>query len=333
MGDDKSSPCSSPPPVNKNVSFKPFSMSRAQKRAIAENASRETSTTIARTTGESEDRQTDGAGYVKNRAKEVRSDKITDSMELKSLIDAAKQKALAKNKPKKADRVEELFQRSLNDEGLTVLLETALRTNATPEQQHELQQYINGTKTTTGHSRDTTPKHLTTTQTSPTMSEIEAQTSTSPMETTKTTAILPKEPITPDQLTTFCATQLWPRYCRLPPGPNTSVEFKAFTSSTINDRGQSIPKHPAPLFWLEEVVTELSYLLEVARVENKAWIQKLMIEPGYGGQDVHALLAEEVRWATHHGSYRRREAEMDIGVLLEDVGIESKGSFWYPTKN
>lgn len=336
-GDDKSSPCSSPPPVNKNVSFKPFAMSRAQKRAIAENANRVTSTGITRTTSESEGRQTDGAGHIKN-VEEARSDTIPGSMDLKRLIDAAKQKALAKNKPKKAERVEELYQRSLNDKRLTVLLETALRTNATQKQQNELQQYIDVTKTTPVIIRDTTPRDVMPTQTSTTMSETEAQPSIVPSDMTTTITAqseeltTPDQPIAPEQLTTFCATQLWPRYCRLSPGPNTSLEFKAITSSTINDRGQIVPKHPAPLVWLEEVVTELSYLLEVARVGNSVWIQKLMTSPGYGGQDVHVLLAEEVKWAAHHGPYRDREARMEIGVLLECVGIESKGPFWYPIK-
>lgn len=330
--DDKSSPCSSPPPVNKNVSFKPFAMSRAQKRAIAGKASRGKSTTVAMAMSESEDRQTFNAGHVQLRAEEARSHMIPRSMELKSLIEAAKQKALAKNKPKKAERVEELYQRSLNDERLTVLLETALRTNATPEQQKELQQYIDGTKMTTGDARDTTPKGTMVTQTSTTMSETETQASIVSTAMMTTIATQPEEPITPETLTTFCATHLWPRYCRLPPGPNTSVEFKAITSSTINDHGHNVPKHPAPLVWLEEVVTELSYLLEVARADESAWIQMLMTEPGYGGQDVHVLLAEEVRWATHQNMSRGREARMEIGVLLECVGIESKGAFWYPNK-
>jgi hypothetical protein len=157
--DNKSSSCSSPPPVNKSVSFKPFATSRAQKRAIAEKASRETPTAATRTTSESEDRQTGSTGgqAEDKLAEEARSNNTLGSMDLKSLIDAAKQKALAKNKPKKAERVAELYERSLNDERLTVLLETALRTNATLEQQHELQRYIDGTKTTPGVPLDTMP--------------------------------------------------------------------------------------------------------------------------------------------------------------------------------
>lgn len=330
--DEKSSPCSSPPPVNKGVSFKPFAMSRAQKRAIAGKSSREKLATVARSTSESEGRQTGGAGVRENAAKEARNDRISDATDLKSLIDAAKQKALANNKPKKAERVAELYQRSLNDERLTVLLETALRTNATPEQQQELQRYVDGTKTTTTISRDTMPKDITTTQMSTTESDTEVQASIVPMEATTTTASQPAEPITPDLIATFCATQLWPRYCRLPPGPNTSVDFKAFTSSTINDRDQSVPRYPAPRVWLDEVTTELSFLLDMARVDRGAWIQTLMARPGYGGQDVHALLAEEVSWATHNALYKKGEVRREIGVLLECVGIESKGAFWYSTK-
>jgi len=338
--DNKSSPCSSPPPVNKNFSFKPFAMSRAQKRTIAENASRESSTTATRTTSVSEDRQTGSTGgQAENKlAEKARGNKTLDSMDLKSLIDTAKQKALAKNKPKKAERVAELYERSLNDERLTVLLETALRTNATPEQQHELQQYIDGTKTIpdvsldTMPSLDTTPKDVTTIEPDTAMIDPVAQTSNILTKVTTANIPQPTEPIDPELLATFCATQLWPRYCRLPPGPNTSFSFKTFTSSTINDRGQTVPKIPAPSLWLDEVTAELSFLLDMTRVERSAWIRTLMEKPGYASQDVHALLAEEVRWATHNGPYKKREMRRKIGVLLECAGIERKGAFWYPTK-
>jgi hypothetical protein len=331
--DEKSSPRSPPPPANKNVSFKPFIMSRAQKRALAENASRERLTAITRTSSESEDRETTRVDQIEKRAtEEARSNKMPDSTDLKSLIDAAKQKALANNKPKKADRVEELYQRSLNDQRLTVLLETALRTNATPEQQHELQQYIDGTKSTpAGISRDTTPKYVTITEPKTAMKNEEAQTSNVPTKEITTTITQATEPVTSDTLATFCATQLWSRYCHLPPGPNTTVSFKTFTSSTINDRGQSVPKYPAPPLWLEQLTKELSFLLDMARVDRCAWIKELIAQPGYKSQDVHALLAEEVRWATHH-AYKRREVRKEIGVLLECAGIERKGSFWYPAK-
>ena len=164
------------------------------------------------------------------------------------------------------------------------------------------------------------------------MNVSEAQASNALTEEMTTTITQPTEPITPDQLATFCATQLWQRYCRLPPGPNTSVDFKAFTSSTISDHGQSVPRYPAPRLWLDEVTTELSFLLDLSRVDRGAWIKELMAKPGYGGQDVHALLAEEVRWATHTAPYKKGEARREIGVLLECVGIESKGAFWYSTK-
>jgi hypothetical protein len=334
--DEKSSPGSSPPPVNKNVSFKPFAMSKAQKKALAEKANHDKLTAIARITSESENRQTTRVHLVENSAtEEAQNANTPHSMDLESLIAAAKQKALANNKPKKADRVEELYQRRL-----TVLLETALRTNATPEQQHELQQYIDGTKTTPGVSRDTTPKDVTiiTAKTTATakaaktaMNVSEAQASNALTEEMTTTITQPTEPITPDQLATFCATQLWPRYCRLSPAPNTTISFKTFTSSTIDDRGQSVPKYPAPQLWLKEVTKELSFLLDMARVDRCAWIKELIAQPGYESQDVHALLAEEVRWATHH-AYKKREVRKMIGVLLECVGIERKGSFWYPAK-
>ena len=327
---DRLTPSSSPPPMKEGVSFKPFTMSRAQKRAIAEKASRERSAAKARTMSETDNRQTTRVGQVEKRvAEKLGSDKTPDSTDLKSLIDAAKQKALANNKPKKADRVAELYQRSLNDKRLTVLLGAALRSNATPEQQHELQKYVDGTKTTTNMSQNTAPKDSTITPLSTTTSETKAQTSIAPTQATTTTTTSPKESSTPALVATFCATQLWPRYCRLPPAPNTSLEFKDMTSSTINEDGQSTPKYQVPLAWLEEVFAELSRLLQVARVDRSGWLQKLMARPGYRGQDVHDLLAEEVRWAMHHGPYKQREARKEIGVLLECVGIERKGTFWF----
>jgi hypothetical protein len=330
--DDKSSPCSSPPPANKNVSFKPFTLSRAQKRANAEKTSREKEIAGRRNASASEDRKTENVDHVEKRAaEEAPSNKVHGSTDLKSLIDAAKQKALASNKPKKAERVAELYQRSLNDGRLTVLLETALRTNATLEQQHELQRYIDSTKTTKSISRIITPRDGTNTQPITIMSDSEAQSETGPIAaaTKTTTTTQPTERDTTDHLATFCATQLWPRYCRLTPGPNTSIEFKNITATTINDRGQSVPVQSVPEVWLEEVVTELSHLLHVARVDKGAWIQKLMAKPGHKGQDVHALLAEEVLWATYQGPFRQKEARGGIGVLLECVGIERKGNFWF----
>jgi hypothetical protein len=183
-------------------------------------------------------------------------------------------------------------------------------------------------------SLHTTPKDVTTIEAKTAMNDPVAQTNIISTKTTTANISQPTEPIDPDPelLATFCATQLWPRYCRLPPGPNTSISFKTFTSSTINDRGQSVPKIPAPSLWLDEVTAELSFLLDKARADRGAWIQKLMASPGYDSQDVHALLAEEVRWVTHSGPYKKREARKEISVLLECVGIETKGSFWYPTK-
>jgi hypothetical protein len=52
----------------------------------------------------------------------------------------------------------------------------------------------------------------------------------------------------------------------------------------------------------------------VAKVDRSAWVQKLLASAGYGSQDVHALLAEEIRWATHHAPYKKREVRREIGV-------------------
>ena len=324
--DDKSSPGSSPPPANKNISFKPFTVSRAQKRAAAERLSRERLTDVERTKSASEDSATKTVSHAEER---IAEEAHAGSTDLKSLIDTAKQKALANNRPKKANRVAELYKRSLNDQRLTLLLETALRTNATPEQQSELQRYIDGTKPTMVTTRDTTPKDATHTRSSTNVDDAEAQMKYTPDEATNMTTTQPTDPSAPELLATFCATQLWPRYCRLPPGPNTSVEFKAITSTTINSSGQNVPDHPVPKVWLEEVSTELSHLLQVERADRMVWIQKLMERPGHRGQDVHALLAEEVMWAIHHGPFKQREARGEIGVLLECVGIETKGFFWF----
>lgn len=349
-GDEGSSPYSSPPPATKSVSFKPFSISRAQKRAIAEHSSREELASTAKPPGESEGRSTGIADDTTNvAAKKVgRSDGVARSTDLKSLIDAAKQKALANNKSRQADRVEELYQRSLGDKRLTVLLETALCTNATPEQQRELQRYVDGTKTMTDSPRDTTPKIDVKTEEpqetkvkdeEPTNSEfaeipVIEQTATVSAPTNSEFAEVPvveeqtATVSTQDQLALYCTLSLWPRYCRLPPGYNTTPEFEAMTSTKINDRGQSMPSHPVPDAWLEAVVTQLSHLLQVARADQRDWIHKVIQIPGYKSQDVHALLAEEVVWATHHGPYKARQKRSEIGVLLECVGIERKGTWW-----
>jgi hypothetical protein len=131
-----------------------------------------------------------------------------------------------------------------------------------------------------------------------------------------------------DQLATFCISELWPRYCRLPPGHNTTVAFEAMTSITTDEPGRSAPSHLIPDAWLQEVLTQLSQLLQVARAEQRAWIQKSIATPGYRGQYVHVLLVEEVMWAAHRGPYKNRQNRGEIGLLLECVGIEGKGATW-----
>lgn len=330
-GGDDPSPCSSPPPLNKSVSFKPFATSRAQKRAMAEKLARERTAATARALFESEDSPTGLASNMEDRhTEEAQGDKVPGLTDLKSLIDTKKQKAMANNKPKIAERVEELYQRSLHDSRLTVLLESSLSSDATPEQHIELQRYIDGTRTTTGIPRDATIKSSIATSRNNTMRDTEAQPSGAPIVaiTEATTETQPSDSSTPDPLTAFCVTELWPRYCRLPPRRGTPVKFEAVTATTVNDRGQSMPCHEAPKTWVERARTELSYLLPVARADSSALIQKLIAMPGYKSQDLHALLAEEVVWVAHHGRYKQRQTRGEICLLLECVGVERKGTLW-----
>lgn len=330
-GDDELSPCSSPPPLNKSVSFKPFATSRAQKRAMAEKLSREKKAATALALVESEDSLTGLASNIEDRhTEEAQNDKVSGLTDLKSLIDAKKQKALANNKPKIAERVEELYQRSLHDSRLTALLESSLRSDANPKQQIELQKYIDGTRTTAGVPRDAAPKSSIAKEQNNTMRDTQPPSNGTPAEATTvaTAETQPADSSTPDPLTAFCVTELWPRYCRLPPGRGTPVEFEAATATTVNDRGQSMPCHEAPETWVERALTELSHVLPVARADRSALIQRLMAEPGYKCQDVHALLAEEVVWVVHHGPYKQRQTRGEICLLLECVGIETKGTLW-----
>lgn len=259
---------------------------------------------------------------------EARGDKLSDPSDLKSLIEEAKQKASASKKPKKAARIEELYQQSLSDERLKSLLEIALRTNATPGEQRELQEYVNGTKAT-GRviSQDSTPRDNSSTEsaiassnTAPSNSESDTGNS---MKNTKIADLNPQELLGP-----FITSQLWPRYCRLPPGVSTSGQLEALTATKVDDRGQSRPCQPAPEDWLQEVLLQLSYLLRVARANRKALIQKAMASPGHLSQDPHVFLAEEVVWVANDGPCQGRQKRHKIGLLLECVGIERKGTFW-----
>jgi hypothetical protein len=321
-GDEGSSPYSSPPPALRTVSFKPFTISRAQRRAIAEKLSRGQPTAIVKPTSESEGKPKNSANSsldaVANRPP---SNKVAGSTDTKRLINIAKQKA-----PKKADRIEELYQRSLYDTKLEAVLRAALGAKATPEGLNELQRYVNETKMRTDLARHTTPQSNVHTRTTTIRADTAAQAKnqiTEAADVVQTTKAGQQDP-----LATFITSELWPRYCRLPPGRNTAGAFEAMTSITIGDRGQSAPSHSIPDSWLQEVLMQLSQFLQVAREEQRAWIQKVMVTPGYRGQDVHVLLVEEIMWAAHQGPYKNRQKRGDIDLLLECVGIERKGATW-----
>jgi hypothetical protein len=326
-GDEESSPYSSPPPALRTVAFKPFTTSRAQKRALAEKSRRDESTASAKCVSESEVESTNSTNDSPEVfAKEAQSNKVTGPTDIKSIINPVKQKALASNKPNKADRIEELYQRSLHDTRLSPVLEAGLRPGATPEGLNELQRYVSETKTMTGGLQHTMSQNNVNTETIIVGAETGAQ---AEGEITEAAEVMQtSEASLQDQLATFCTSELWPRYCRLPPGRNTSIAFEAMASITIDDSGQSAPSHSIPDSWLQEALTQLCQLLQVARAEQRAWIQKVIATPRYRGQDVHVLLVEEVMWAAHRGPYKNRQKRSEIGLLLECVGIESKGATW-----
>jgi hypothetical protein len=284
--------------------------------------SRERLTAPAKTTSESEVKPTNGATEGPEVVtKRVLSNKVAGSTDTKRLIDIAKQKA-----PKKADRIEELYQRSLYDTKLEAVLRAALGAKATPEGLNELQRYVNETKMRTDLARHTTPQSNVHTRTTTIRADTAAQAKnqiTEAADVVQTTKAGQQDP-----LATFITSELWPRYCRLPPGRNTAGAFEAMTSITIGDRGQSAPSHSIPDSWLQEVLMQLSQFLQAAREEQRAWIQKVMVTPGYRGQDVHVLLVEEIMWAAHQGPYKNRQKRGDIDLLLECVGIERKGATW-----
>lgn len=263
-----------------------------------------------------------------NAEENARGDKLSGPSDLRSLIEEAKQKAIASKKPKKARRIEELYQQSLSDQRLSSLLEIALRTNATPEEQRELQEYVSGTKATARIiPQDGTPKDDSSTEsviasfnTAPSNPESDSGDS---MKNTKIADLSPHDLLTP-----FCTSHLWPRYCRLPSGPNTSAQLEALTAIKVDGHGQSTPCHPIPEDWLQEILLQLSYLLRVARANRKVLIEKAMALPGHLGQDSHVLLAEEVLWVTHNGPCKEQQKRHKIGLLLECVGIERKGTSW-----
>lgn len=305
-------------------------MTRTRGLAAAERLSRKDSAVSEETVIDNEDKSAQAAADLKvtSAEEDARDDKLSGPSDLRSLIEEAKQKAITSKKPKKAARIEELYQQSLSDERLSSLLEIALRTNATPEELRELQEYVNGTKAT-GRivSQDATPKDNSSTEsaipssnTAPSNPESDSGNS---MKNTKIADLNPQELLTP-----FITSQVWPRYCRLPPGVGTSLQLEALTATQVDDRGQSRPCQPAPENWLQEVLLQLSYLLRVARGNRKALIEKVMASPGHISQEPHVLLAEEVVWVANDGPCKGRQKQHKIGLLLECVGIERKGTFW-----
>jgi hypothetical protein len=132
-----------------------------------------------------------------------------------------------------------------------------------------------------------------------------------------------------DMIAEFCTKKIWQRYCRLPPASDATPEFKAITSNSYSDRGVRAPTHPIPASFLERLMRELNRLFEVCRPDRRLLILRVIRWEGYEGQDVHALLAEEVRWVRGpEGRWGKVESLGEIGLLLECVGIENQGSSW-----
>lgn len=273
------------------------------------------------------------------------ADKATD---LRALIDKAKKKSYAVNKPDKAEEVEMLYQQSLSDARLTALLEVSLQNKASPAENTELRKYVLEAKS---KHRSKSASHPTEKKQTAQVTEIQCdeahkagsirRSSVQPPKAMADTFFLrtvaatsaqrqtatPQVDEIPTLLATFCASTLWPRYCLLPPGTRSSPGFEALTTMKVNDRGERIPVHQAPEPWLEEAQTELSRLLEQGRADRKPLILKTMKTPGYKGQDAHALLAEEVVWAAHKGPFKGKQERKEIGLLLECYGVAKKGTY------
>jgi hypothetical protein len=151
----------------------------------------------------------------------------------------------------------------------------------------------------------------------PTMSQPPAQ-----LSTAQETAIQ-------EMLADFCAKPLWHRYCMTPPASNATPEFRALTSNRNDDRGLSVPTHEAPGSFRERALRELNRLFGVCRPDRRLLIMRVIHWPDYLGQDVHALLAEEVMWVRGpYGPWSKVLSLGEVGLLLECVGIEDKGSIW-----
>lgn len=131
-----------------------------------------------------------------------------------------------------------------------------------------------------------------------------------------------------EMLADFCTKVLWHRYC-ITPASDATPEFKALTSTSVNDYGVRSPTHPVPGSSLERLMRELNRLFEDCRPDRRLLILRSIARPGYQGQDVHTLLGEEVMWLRGPGGKMSKEASLgEIGLLLECVGIKDKGSIW-----
>jgi hypothetical protein len=132
-----------------------------------------------------------------------------------------------------------------------------------------------------------------------------------------------------EMIAEFCTKIIWLRYCRLPPASDATPDFTAITSNSYDNRGVRAPTHPIPASFLERLMRELNRLFEVCREDKRLLILRTIRWPGYEGQDVHALLAEEVRWVRGpDGKWSKQESLGEIGLLLECVGLQNQGSSW-----
>jgi hypothetical protein len=132
-----------------------------------------------------------------------------------------------------------------------------------------------------------------------------------------------------EMIAEFCTKIIWQRYCRLPPASDATPDFTAITSNSYDNRGIRAPTHPIPASFLQRLMRELNHLFEVCREDKRLLILRTIRWPGHEGQDVHALLAEEVRWVRGpDGKWSKQESLGEIGLLLECVGLQNQGSSW-----
>ena len=79
-------------------------------------------------------------------SKDINKNKKYDAVKLKSVVEAAKKRAIDVNKPDLADAVNEIYENSLTNTRLTELLEAILTQEATPAQTLEFQSYVRDAK-------------------------------------------------------------------------------------------------------------------------------------------------------------------------------------------